>query len=281
MSQIEKNMTSIQFEGTLFNHSSLLIAYLNPEFTFLKVNLAFATATGYDVSFFLGKNYFDLFPDENNQPFKQVIHTRKLAFFSGKESKYFKSSAHPTKAFWDFHIIAVKNSKDEILGLVLTLYDVTDHMMTKQKLKKSMGEDISRRLEIQDSFQQSGDLFQKMIENIFDVISIIGLDGEILFQSPSSERVFGYTPAEIIGKSAFDLIHPDDLPNILKTLSEGLKMNRKIDKVKCRFKHKDGSWKIVEAIGSNLIAIEGKPAIIVNTRDITEKKSQGINSKEL
>jgi PAS domain S-box-containing protein len=67
-------------------------------------------------------------------------------------------------------------------------------------------------------------------------------------------------------------MHPDDRSNVINILAEGLKLGLKTGRVECRFRHKNGSWRYVEAIGSNLLEYNGVQSIIINTRDNTERK---------
>src|SRR5262245_61128590 len=59
-------------------------------------------------------------------------------------------------------------------------------------------------------------LVRLLVEHISDVITIHDAQGTILYESPSFERVLGYKAAEFVGQNAFDLIHPDDAPQVFE-----------------------------------------------------------------
>ncbi len=112
--------------------------------------------------------------------------------------------------------------------------------------------------------------FRKMIEHSSDMIVLVDAEGKILYESSAALRVIGYTSEELVGKSAFDLICPDEREKI-KEFSEKLVRTPGISPVqRMRVQHKDGHWIYVEAICNNLLHDETIGAIIVNAHDVTE-----------
>ncbi len=114
--------------------------------------------------------------------------------------------------------------------------------------------------------------FRSLIENASDIITIMEADGRIRYESPSLERILGYKPEELIGRSAFELIHPDDMARMQKIFTECLLRPGSVDSGEFRFRHKDGSWRVLEGIGKNLLEDPAIQGIIVNSRDITERE---------
>src|SRR5258706_1874425 len=64
--------------------------------------------------------------------------------------------------------------------------------------------------------------FRSLIENTTDIITILEADGSIRYESPSIERILGYKPEELVGRNAFEFIHPDDVVRVHKIFTEGL-----------------------------------------------------------
>ena len=114
--------------------------------------------------------------------------------------------------------------------------------------------------------------FRSLIENTTDIITIMEADGSIRYQSPSIERILGYKPEELAGRNAFEFMHPDDVDRIRKIFAEALIRPGHIESVEYRFRHKDGSWRTLEGIGKNLLEDPAVRGVIVNSRDITERK---------
>ncbi|HEX2089530.1 MAG TPA: EAL domain-containing protein [Actinomycetota bacterium] len=116
------------------------------------------------------------------------------------------------------------------------------------------------------------ELFRLVVENSQDLISITDPEGRLIYASPSHEAVIGYTPAELIGRSALELIHPDDVETATEAIREGL-LEGKTFRSEIRVKHKDGRWVTVEGAGTAIHDEHGNPAMLQATmRDITERK---------
>jgi len=114
--------------------------------------------------------------------------------------------------------------------------------------------------------------FQSLIENSSDIILILNSDGTIGYESPSTLNISGYDPEELHGKSIFDLIHPDDTPIAANTISQMLNNQIQNVRIELRARHKDGSWRYIDAVCSNLLHDPVVSGIVVNFRDITERK---------
>ncbi len=115
--------------------------------------------------------------------------------------------------------------------------------------------------------------FRSLVQNASDVVAILEGDGTIRYESPSIERALGYKPEEVVGKSAFEYVHPDDVGWVRKkfaTLFLGGLEERSA--MWYRVRHKDGSWRWFESIGSDLRNDAAVKGIVVNSRDVTERK---------
>ena len=122
---------------TMINNTPVLMAYLDDDFNFIRVNKAYAEADGKEISFFPGKNHFDLYPNQENEKiFENVVKSGEPFFIRGKPFIY---PDNPEKGvtYWDWSLIPIKEPKDTISSLVFTLRDVTDREVAKQKLKES------------------------------------------------------------------------------------------------------------------------------------------------
>jgi PAS domain S-box-containing protein len=129
-----------------------------------------------------------------------------------------------------------------------------------------------QRKQAKESLQRSKDLFRALTESFFDNIVIVDSDGKTIYVSPSIKHLFGYEPEELIGKAAFDLIHPDDLQNRHSGFAELLQAENNIVTIELRIKHKGGSWRTIECRGKNLLGNPSIAGIVIIMRDITEQK---------
>ncbi|HYF04485.1 MAG TPA: PAS domain-containing sensor histidine kinase [Patescibacteria group bacterium] len=117
------------------------------------------------------------------------------------------------------------------------------------------------------------DLFiRALIENSQDIIAVLDSNGTIMFQSPSTERILGYTPEELVGHSVFQYVHPDDLPEVAESFTKILENSRSSVTLQFRFQHKDGNWKYLDVNSKNLLHDPTVKGIVINSRDITDRK---------
>ena len=114
--------------------------------------------------------------------------------------------------------------------------------------------------------------FRSLVQHASDIVTILEDDGTVRYESPSIERVLGYDPEELVGKNAFEYIHPDELGQASSTFARVLETPGATGRVEFRFRHKDGSWRWLEAIGSDLRYDPGVKGVVVNSRDITDRK---------
>ncbi len=114
--------------------------------------------------------------------------------------------------------------------------------------------------------------FRSLIESTLDIITVLEANGTIKYESPSIEGILGYKPEELIGCNGFEFIHPDDLPAIQIIFHEALKGPGTVRRCEFRYRHKDGSWRVFEAIGKNLLHDPAIRGIVINSRDITDRK---------
>jgi len=109
--------------------------------------------------------------------------------------------------------------------------------------------------------------FRSLIENSLDLVSILNLDGTIRYASPSHERILGFTVDELVGRNVFSFLHADDVAKVQAAFRDGTSVS-----IQCRFRHKDDSWRVLEAFGRNLSHISAVSGVVVNSRDITDRK---------
>jgi PAS domain S-box-containing protein len=130
--------------------------------------------------------------------------------------------------------------------------------------------DVTERRQAEETLQHSEEYFRLLMENTSDAVTILDGDGIIRYESLSVERMLGYKPDELVGTSAFDLIHPDDLSDVTTIFSYGARNAGIVLSAQFRCKHKDGSWRFLDAMGKNLLDNSAIRGIVINSRDITE-----------
>src|SRR4051812_46134574 len=117
------------------------------------------------------------------------------------------------------------------------------------------------------------DLFRLLVQNSSDIITILDAEGTIRFQSPSIQRVLGYRPEDRVGKNAFrdPLVHPDDVAQKRGFLEAAIRGPGETVTAGFRLRHADGTWRHIEAVGTNLLGDPRIAGIVANYRDVTER----------
>jgi len=141
--------------------------------------------------------------------------------------------------------------------------------------------DISERKQAEEKLLFEGQRFRALADNSLDIIFLTDTKGAITYMNPSIERVLGYKIEERLGKSSLEAIHPDDLQSAvdkLKILASDT--NSPVLQMEMRLRHKDGSWRNFETVGSNLIKDNAVETIIIRQRDITEQKIAEISLRQ-
>ena len=108
-----------------------------------------------------------------------------------------------------------------------------------------------------------------LMEQALDAVAVLEPDGTIRYQSPSFTDVFGYEPSELVGRSAFELVHPDDQSGILSEYAAKIAVPGATARRRYRYRHKDGSWRTVESVGRNMVDDPTIRGVLIQTRDMT------------
>ena len=196
----------------IFSATDFLLAYLDSDFNFIRVNEAYANSGRRPHEDFVGRNHFDLYPDEENRRiFKRVVRTGKP--FSA-QSKPFRHPDQPERGttYWDWTLYPVKNARSKVQGLVLSLYNVTEKERSKQAMR--------------DSEEKYRQLFELSPLGI----AVHDLYGRYLYVNPSYKHMFGRSGKELIGKNYIDVkIPPEDREREKALLRSLLKNEPKIE----------------------------------------------------
>ena len=169
--------------------------------------------------------------------------TAELPFSSRGARHWFEAGFNP-----------VYDDSGQVYGVCLTLMNIDD--------RRRAVEDLAR----------SEQRFRAMVQHSSDNIIVVSGTGVITYQSPSVERMMGYRPDALLGGSAFDLIHPDDRSRVMDALLGRAGEPGAIKQIEYRARRADGTWVHLESVGNNLLHDPAVCGIVINTRDISERK---------
>ena len=163
---------------------------------------------------------------------------------------------HPHKAA---DPLPVNNAMRGLVGMVL-LFDIYTVYQQLQiyRIRRQMAE--------------REELFRLITENAADMIAVVDSDGRRLYNSPSYQKILGYTPEELQNTSSLDQVHPDDRPQVEEAAKEALVFGVG-HRIEYRMRHKGGSWHFLESSGQHHSECRWRTEkLVIVNRDITERR---------
>ncbi len=139
-------------------------------------------------------------------------------------------------------------------------------------MNEQLRKEIQDRVRAEEALKLSEENFRSLIENSLDLITVTDGNGVILYDTPSLERLLGYSPYELRGRRVFDFVHHDDLMACRNAFVRVIERPGTVESIVVRVRHRSGSWSIFEAIGKSMTDYTGSTKVIINSRDITERR---------
>jgi PAS domain S-box-containing protein len=216
-------------------------------------NHALADMFGYgDETLLSGTALLDIVQDDQRQRVAKEM-TRVLHGDVDSLCCEFDALRHNGPSF----AVELRATRAEVGGrpaLVASLVDITDRKAAEAELR-------TRETQL-----------RALTENAWDVVSIVTPDDVISYMSPSVTRVLGYEPDELVGRHSREFVHPDDVERADEAFHRIIGTPGASGELSIRLRHKDDSWRDVEAIAQIRTDAAGQPLAIINTHDITDQK---------
>jgi diguanylate cyclase (GGDEF)-like protein/PAS domain S-box-containing protein len=220
--------------------------------------------------------YLDRYPDAVRKSLLEgrVVEAERLDITDGSR---LKALGFDSDARADFMVPLLVQA--QLRGVILILTDSTlseDSQATLEALGRevalalesaALSEEVHRR--------ESEERFRALVQNSSDVVAIVGADGITSYVSPVVERILGYRPEDGVGRNAFQppMMHPDDAERVRQVFAGLIGSPGAEATIDFRLRHADGRWVQVEATSKNLLHDPNIGGIVVNYRDITERKT--------
>lgn len=119
---------------------------------------------------------------------------------------------------------------------------------------------------------ESEELFRLISENAADMIAVVDIEGNRIYNSLSYQKVLGYSAAELKSSKAFEQIHPEDRERV-KEASIQARRSGAGSTLEYRMRHRDGTWRTLESTASVIRTPTGRPRqLVIVNRDITDRK---------
>jgi two-component system, cell cycle sensor histidine kinase and response regulator CckA len=158
-----------------------------------------------------------------------------------------------------FYFFSMRQAVYGLIGLVL-LFDL--FIIYRQVQNRHVQLELSEQHE----------LLHLIGQHAADMIAVVDTKGRRLYNSPSYQTVLGYSAEELADANSFEQIHPDDRQFVIAAAEEA-KRSGSTRKLEYRFRHKDGTWKILESTASLIRNTKGEPdRLVIINRDVTSHR---------
>ncbi|MGB7210997.1 MAG: response regulator [Gemmatimonadales bacterium] len=170
-------------------------------------------------------------------------------------------------------VIVVTGSLEEETAADYIRAGATDYVV-KERLHR-LGPAIDRALELKAAraeHARSEARFRALIENSSDAVIIAGADQVVRYASPAISSIIGIAPVEYVGRRAFQSVHPDDATTAVTIFRDLDRYPGGIVRRELRMQHRNGSWRLVDIVGSNRMTDPAIEGMVAHLRDITDQR---------
>ena len=272
----EEVRASNQVVSAVLDTTPVLIAYLDPEFNFIRVNKSYAMADEKEPEYFMGMNHFELFPNaENEAIFRRVVETGEAHTARAKPFEY-EHNPERGVSHWDWTLTPIKDADNKVTGLVLSLLDVTERVEAlevitrrEQELEREKESLESRIAERTAELGDALSLNQQMLSSLAVGVAAYRSSGECVFANDALQHVIHGTSEEIMAQN-FRRIHTWKKYGLLPMAEKALERGVNIW----------GEFQITTSFGRELwvdvtfakFDRAGEPHLLVLASDITSRK---------
>ncbi len=261
---------------------------------FLSVNPAFAHLLGYASP----ESLMSIVPDLGLlyvRPGERAEFERRLeaeGTITNLESEVYRSDG--ARIWISENARAIRDGEGALLRYEGTVEDVTERRRSEEALQHAheeleervrertaelallngnLRQLIAQREHAEATARRSENKFRALVENAQDLTSIVTPDGVMVYNTPSVEHILGYKPDDLLGENLFDgHLHPDDRACGRAHLQRIIDTRENYVRTECRLRHRDGTWRRLESITSPLPPDFPLVGVVVNSRDITERR---------
>lgn len=187
---------------------------------------------------------------------------------------------------YEVSVSALPDRRGGPAARLVVLHDITERKRAEEEIRRlnetlelrvaertaQLEAAVSETAQSERMLRESEERFRSLVRNASDLIIVLDAEGRIVYESPAVERVLGYMPEERVGSRAFDHLHPEDVERVRSKFLRLLRAPRERLSVEYRVRDREGRWRYFEAIGTNLLADPAVRGVVVNSREITERK---------
>lgn len=248
-------------QGEIFNHMKDLVLMLNPEGKIIMTNKATQRLLGMGENELAGRFLAELVKKGANIGDRIEGLVRDGGREFELETSLVGSSGMEVPV--NINVSRINDGEGDLVALVAIAHDISRNRLLNQEMKE--------RILTVAALRESEEIFREITDNITDLIAIIDKRGVYQYVSPSHRAIMGYEREDLIGKSAFDLIHPDDVSKAYLLFHRG--MGSSIPQhVDLRLVSKSGEYRWYDVMGNVIADVNGRVRnIVISSRDISSK----------
>ena len=201
----------------------------------------------------IGKTVFDMF-----EPGLAIQHQERDRTLLERPSSTTYEAVAPTtdgeQRQMLYNKVSFVDQRGEVAGLIGVITDVTRYKETERALEASEAR------------------FRVLTESSIDLISVVDETGVLKYQSGALRQLLGFDPADTVGKNVFDLVHRDDADHARAAFRRIIEARVSTEPAEFRIRHRDGSWRTFESLGTNCLENPHIRGVVFNSRDVTDRK---------
>jgi PAS domain S-box-containing protein len=159
-----------------------------------------------------------------------------------------------------------------LISLTLLLRSLNHNMRSERQLVEGLRIEIRERERAEEAVRRKEEQFRSLIENSSDGVVLTDTNGITHYVSPAAERFLGYPQDHHMGKNVFEDVHPDDLIETQERFKQLLEdKSESLRPLECRLRHKNGTWRTIEAVAKHTVDPVSGGWVIINYRDVTDR----------
>lgn len=270
----------LQLLDTIFDNSHVLLAVLDCDMNFIRVNQAYAAVENQPPEYFVGKNHFELYPHADNEKlFRNVV---KTGVPLSVRAKPFEYAQHPERgvSHWDWTLTPVFSKEGEVTAIVLSLLNVTARIQAHENLSRreqelrQLNTTLEQRVQSRTAdLEESHSFNQALVNTVSALIIVLDRQGRIIRFNHACEITSGYNSEEALGRYPWDfLIPPEQRDSVMRAFTR-LGADHFPNTYENEWLHKSGARRVITWSNTCMTDAQGHISYVIATGlDITERK---------
>ncbi|QCR23586.1 PAS domain S-box protein [Pontibacter sp. SGAir0037] len=235
----------------VMRHSPDMICAIDRQGSFVYVSDACRNILGYNMQELQGAScYSFIHPDDYNatvQVGKSLVYTNSTTYF---RNRYRHKNGEWVPVAW-----SVNWSAEEQTFFCIARIPSESEVLSRQ-------------------VQEKEEVHNALVEHGVDMLALFNTEGDFVYSGGSTLRKLGYEPEQLIGRNAFEFIHPHDTPKLKEAMRTALSTEEQVKVSDFRFKSATGEWKWLETTLRNQLYNASINAVVSSSRDITDRKNR-------